>query len=112
MFFCYNDENGPFTGRPVPYHKQNATKHWSTHMSNFYYLRFVETNKLATREEILQARKEIPICQRKIDHWQRHMNFDPEEAARLKQDLNKIWHSALTEMISVDTTKSIFKTTP
>jgi hypothetical protein len=89
--FCYPDTEAPFTGRPVPYHQQNAVKHWARHYLNWCELRFIE--RRGDRQEVVQARKELIICQRKMDHWQRHANWSAAEAATARAAADKIWES-------------------
>ena len=94
---CYEENPVRQGGGPRgSYLEMDAVKHWIRHMGNFYYLRFIETNPLADRSEVWMARREIPICERKLEYWKKHPNWDAETAARENEKLKKIWASAMT----------------
>lgn len=86
----YDDSPEPFTGRPVPYHQQNAVRGWARHYANFLYLEFIRSRS-DDREERRRAEHEIRICQRKMDHWQRHGNWDAVEAGRAREQEDSRW---------------------
>ena len=76
----------------TPYHKMNATQGYLTHYGNFLYLRFIETNTLATKAEQRQASREILIAERKMTWWQKHPNYDQLEVTEGKRKLHNQWH--------------------
>jgi hypothetical protein len=86
--FIYLDEREVFSGRPVPYARQDAVKHWSRHYANYKFLSFIETRSDDFAERA-QARKEIAICQKKMEHWRKHANWTAEAGAvaRAREDL-------------------------
>lgn len=87
--YFYQD-NEPFTGRPVPYHKQNANQGYLKHFANSLYLKFFEQHETDPMQR-RQARKEMDICDRKMNHWRRHMNFDPQYVGTECDKLRKMW---------------------
>ena len=89
MFF-YSDSREPFTGRPVPYHEQEATRHWLTHFSNSLYLTFFAQNETDGAARA-QARKELGIAETKMTFWRRHVNFNQAEATRGAEVLKQKW---------------------
>lgn len=91
MHLCYSDERPAFTGRPVPYDRQNATAHFVRHFSNAMYLKFVAKNPRSTPQERRRAHVELEICDRKMEHWRRHANFSLAEAAPQLDKIRKDW---------------------
>jgi hypothetical protein len=89
----YSDGKEPFRGKTTPYNEQDAVAYWARHYENYLYLDFI---KLSTeyREERRQAEHEIRICQRKMDHWQRHANWNAAEAARRRAIADRSWNKA------------------
>lgn len=88
---CYSDEQVPFTGRPVPYSEQNATRHWATHYRNSRELQFYISSPLSTFHERARARQEMVVCDRKMEHWRRHPNFSVSEAAQVRATIDREW---------------------
>ena len=89
----YADEDAPFAGRPVPYDRQDAVRHWGRHLANLRLLEFIsrESDDPAERR---QAEHEIVVCQRKMGHWERHSNWDARAAAAEREKVDVIWRSA------------------
>lgn len=113
-YIIYNDtpthtqSGGGFRGSKTPYQDLAANRFWLTHFSNFMYLDFI-AKKSEDRLEQHQARKEIVICQHKMDYWKRHPNWsmkivDPE-VARIKRQ----WASGISK--SCDTIKPSTRST-
>lgn len=90
MSLVYADNEAPYRGPVVPYARQNATKHWVTHYSNFKYLRFILTNS-KDFEERARANKEVQIADRKMRYWMNHPNFDRSIAEKEKAALDRQW---------------------
>ena len=91
MSICYSEEKVPFTGRPVPYLQQNANKHWLSHFSNQLMLEFMMKSPLSTFAEKRQAQKELAICERKLDHWRKHPNWNQAAIQDQVTALKKAW---------------------
>lgn len=89
MYF-YSATSEPFTGDPVPYHRQNATKRYLTHYGNLMFLQFVVAES-QDRAERQQATLEIPMCEKKLKHWTHHANYDHDEAMRGVDRIKKEW---------------------
>lgn len=92
MAFVYT-ENEPkrFTGRPVPYHEQDAIKHWATHYDNSLYLTFLVKNE-TDRNARAQATAELTIAERKMTFWKRHPNWNSTEATAIAIESKKKWN--------------------
>lgn len=90
MFF-YSETKQPFSGSPSRVWEMNGTKVYLTHYSNLLYLQFVANNPRATFQERSQAEKEIKICEKKLEWWLRHPNFDQDEALREVAKLKSQW---------------------
>jgi len=76
----YGDDVG--TGRGYggqSYHSMDATKHWARHYDNHLYLDFIHKHDKDPKSRA-QARKEMDIAQKKMDHWKRHPNWDRDKA--------------------------------
>lgn len=69
--------------------KMNGSKGYLRHFSNYLFLNFVATK--GTREERAAVEKEITICKRKLDFWERHPNFDPDYVRGEKEMMIKQW---------------------
>lgn len=71
----------PFRGRAVPYDDQPANDHWAKHYANELVLRqhLTTATSASTKADL---RRQLVVCQRKQDHWQRHRNWDASQAAR------------------------------
>lgn len=58
----------------------DATKFYMEHYKNRLLLQFIANNTLATFDEKAQARKELVICDRKLEYWRKHPNFSQQVA--------------------------------
>lgn len=76
MAFFYSETREPFTGS-VKFDKLNAVKGYLRHYDNLMFLTFMSNN--GTFQEKAQARKELAICERKLQWWQRHPNYVQQE---------------------------------
>lgn len=92
MFF-YSDQKQPFSGSPSAIWEMDGTRQYLQHYDNMLYLKFVANNSRASFQERAQAEKEMKICQRKLDFWQRHPNYDKSRAMQGCLDLKKKWES-------------------
>jgi hypothetical protein len=92
VYFVYadNEERQPFRGRPKPYHEQDAVALWLVHYSNSKYLTFLARNETDVIERN-RAVHELSICQKKMDFWKRHVNWDAKRAGSLAQEIDKKW---------------------
>jgi hypothetical protein len=53
-------------------------------------LRFFEQNDPDIRQRA-QARRELQICERKLEYWRRHANYDQQRAIRDAEVAKKEW---------------------
>ena len=88
MSILYSDTEPRTGGRPpVPYETWNATKHYLEHYANYLFLNAIVAKPRDPLEK-RQAVKELGICERKLQYWARHPNWDAAavtaECARLK----------------------------
>lgn len=87
MFF-YSD-TGPRTNLKINIWKMNGSRAYLRHFENFLYLHFMAKN--GTREERIQAEREITICRRKLQFWQRHPNYVEAEVQPKREQMVKDW---------------------
>lgn len=90
MFF-YSDTKEKFSGNPSRIWEMDGTKVYLSHYSNLLYLKFVAGHSKTSFAEKRQAEKEIAICEKKLEWWRRHPNFNQEEASRGTIKLKKQW---------------------
>jgi hypothetical protein len=90
MSIFYSENEAPFKGEPTPYHKMPATKFYLNHYNNMLILKAIEQRPKNPQEK-QQATREIAICQRKLDYWSKHPNFDQETVTRECAALKKLW---------------------
>lgn len=99
MHFIYNDTEG--TGKPrnrgfsnvTPYHKLNATQFYLNHFANLLYLEFISSHSETSTLEKLQATKEIAICNKKLDYWRKHPNWDKTIVEHEQHRLKAAWQA-------------------
>lgn len=96
MRIIYDENEGTPHGRGgaghvVPYHKLNATANYVKHFSNLLYLHFILHNRLATTRERMQASRELVICQRKLQFWMRHPNWNRQAVFEQVEKLKRDW---------------------
>ena len=86
--FIYSD-TAPKSGAMTPYHKQNADRGYLTHYANYLYLSFI-LNQSDSLAEKHQAQKELTICERKLNWWAKHANFNSDyviaEVGKMKRE--------------------------
>ena len=90
FFYSDNEKKQPFTGKPIPYHEMPAVEYWTKHYENSLYLVFYEKNDPDIRMR-RQAAKELEICQKKMDYWKKHPNWNATEAGQRAEELKKKW---------------------
>lgn len=90
LVYDENESQRQFTAS-VDIYKMNPHKPYQRHLENWFYLNFIAQNKDATFSEKRQAEKELTICQRKLDYWERHPNFSDSEKLRITSELKKKW---------------------
>lgn len=86
MYFY--SETAPRTASNVNVWNMNGSKAYLRHFDNYLFLDFIAKN--GSRAERASVEKEILICQKKLEFWEKHPNFDPayvatEKAARIRQ---------------------------
>ncbi|MCP1540127.1 hypothetical protein [Methylorubrum extorquens] len=74
----------------VPYSQWNANKGYLTHYENYLVLDFI-TRASKDRAEIAQARKELTICERKLEFWRKHPNFETAVVTRKVEEMKRQW---------------------
>lgn len=79
--------------RPMDFYKMPATKFYLKHYSNMLVLMAIQKSPKDFAEK-MRAGKEIAMCQRKLDYWQKHPNFSSEEAANGCIALKKQWNQS------------------
>ena len=89
MFIVYSEERNALH-HPVKYHNLNATGAYINHYNNSLLLSFIarESDNFA---EKAQARKELAMAEKKMDHWKKHPNFNAEEVQRMCEKLKADW---------------------
>lgn len=75
MTIIYSEERTEHEPSRVPYEKWNAVKAFLNHYDNYLYLSFLAAHSKDGRERA-QARKELGLCERKMEWWKRHPNYD------------------------------------
>jgi hypothetical protein len=89
--FVYEDNEVRRTNtNPIPYMSQPAVKYWATHFGNSMYLTFLVKNEPGFVERN-RAQHELNICERKMQYWQNHPNWEPVEAGREADKIRKMW---------------------
>lgn len=91
MGLCYDENEVRHFSGSLNIHKMNPHKPYQRHLENHFYLNFISQNKDATFSEKRQAEKELVICQRKLDYWERHPSFTQVEKERITQEVKKKW---------------------
>lgn len=86
----YSDNKEPFKGL-VKYENLNATANYLKHYNNYKTLQFFEQR--GSNEERFQAAKELKTCQRKLDWWMKHPNYDQNEVATERARIDSLWNS-------------------
>jgi hypothetical protein len=89
-YIIYPDNEIRQQRHPVKYSDMNANKHWLTHYSNSKYLTFFSQHE-TTLTDRLRALHELTICQRKMDYWKRHPNWDLSTLTSQIQQIDKEW---------------------
>jgi len=81
--FCYSTTNDAMTritafAKPFDASRCDANKCARTHLHNYFYLKFLLLNSDDAREKI-QANKELVVCERKLQFWQRQATFNQRQ---------------------------------
>jgi hypothetical protein len=87
---CYSDTKEPFTGRQIRIDLIDPHPKWETHFANHCFLSFVQ-RKSQDRNERAQATKELAICERKMNWWERHPLFNKDKAFAIRQKVLATW---------------------
>ncbi len=91
--FIYSNTKMKSKGRAQPYDEQDATLHYCKHYANWLDLDEMSKDYKVTFLDRRQVENEIVIAQRKMFHWERHMNFNLATASQvimmLKNERNK-----------------------
>lgn len=92
MYFYSTTGGAGEGGFTVPYHRQNANAAYLRHYGNLLFLKFV-VSETKDRAERQQATIEIPICERKLEHWKRHANYEHDVVMAGVDKLKREWSS-------------------
>lgn len=95
MALCYEDWKDPTVIRKskTPIHEWEPPKvmgMWKFHVGNRYFLEFMA--RWGDFVEQGQARKELVICQRKLDWWKRHRSWRQPLADAIEKEMRGTWH--------------------
>lgn len=93
MTFFYSDTRDPDAPK-INVWKMNGTKAYLRHYDQYLFLHFVAGNSRASEAERRQARHELTICEKKLEFWKRHPNYDHDEALRGIANLKKNWRAS------------------
>jgi hypothetical protein len=91
MFIVYDDQPSLPSFKRFDFENANAVKQYLTHYSNHLLLQFIANHSQASFSERQQARKELEICDRKLDYWRRHPNYNSALANAGVIQMNKEW---------------------
>lgn len=69
--------------------KYDATSQWLTHYQNLLTLEFFARN--GTRDERVQAERELAVARRKLDFWKRQARWNESNAIAGKNALDRQW---------------------
>lgn len=89
MFF-YSDTGPKSTFDARLMSRLDATECYMTHLNNYFYLKFMQTN--GTFKEKSQATIELDICERKMKFWERNPEFDKSIADAEMKSLKRKWN--------------------
>ena len=94
MAFVYEDVTArkPFTGK-VNLAELDACSLYLRHYDSYLYLQFISKHSETTHVEKQQALKELTICERKLEYWKRHPNFDINIVTAGIQELKAKWQA-------------------
>jgi len=93
MFF-YNTGSPEAGPRPqINIWNWDGTKQYLKHYDQYKFLHFVTVNPRSSEAEKRQARAELTICEKKLEFWRKHPNYDHAAAMKGVDTLNKHWSS-------------------
>ena len=89
LIYADHEEPGGFRHRGA-YQDQPANKIWRKHRENLMVLEMISKSpKDATERR--QAEHEMKICRRKMEFWEKHVNFSPTQAQNDALEIKKLW---------------------
>ena len=93
MFFY--SENQRYDGPAIDvfgFKTDTVLEKWLVHLDNHMVLLAMSREKHRySFAERAQIEKELKVCARKMNFWERHPNFDRERASALRESRNKLW---------------------
>ena len=89
MTLCYEENELRRAGLKFDFTTANASKFYLQHYENRLFLQFML--KAGNFTERQQAHKELDICDRKLEYWSRHPNFDQNVVSIGILKLQKDW---------------------
>lgn len=75
--------------------KWNGTKQYLKHYDQYLFLDFVTKNPRAAETEKRQARLELTMCEKSLEFWSKHPNYEHAEALRGVAELKKNWQQGV-----------------
>ena len=89
MSFLIYNENEVHTGGGPDLNSLNPNTMFRKHLENWFFLKLTLRNgNMIDRHK---ASKELAICDRKLDYWQKKRSFDQEQAMRDVAELRSRW---------------------
>ena len=88
-------KGGSFVGTPISeWSVEQVMGAWGKHAKNRYELMFYLKN--GTADEKMQASNELEVCDRKLEFWEKHPQFDKRTAREIDSELARKWESQQT----------------
>jgi hypothetical protein len=85
-YLIYNESEPK---RHVPLGRLNPNRQYRKHLENWFFLKLILRNGNIVERH--QASKELAICDRKLEYWQKRSNFDTKQAELDLIELKKQW---------------------
>lgn len=80
-------------GMPIDFDRVDAVKAWAKHYANMMMLEFLHANECDGRAAA-DLRREMTVCQSKMDFWKKKDNWNAERAASAAEAVKKNWQGA------------------
>ena len=93
MSYLVYNENEFRTGAGIP-HGLNPNRMFRKHLENWFFLKLTLKNGNIVDRHM--ASKELAICDRKLEYWQRKRNFCQQQADKDTAELRSLWNPSLS----------------
>jgi hypothetical protein len=90
MAYFYDENPTRSDGTAIDFDRVDAVKAWSKHYANMLMLDFLHANERDGRAAA-DLRREMQVCQRKMDWWKKKDNWDAERAVVTAEAIKKDW---------------------